>query len=173
MFVGSLILVKDPITLVKAIDKIIETQNNIHLEIVGKGELYNEIKCLIDKLGISNNVKLVGQLKWTDLILHYNASDLFVLPSLGEGCPLVLLEAMAFGLPVLTSNIATCSEVISDAGTFFKVGDYLDLSKKIIELSKNKEALEKMSKKGLNRVTYFSRDTIINKYCKLYVSAYD
>ena len=67
---------------------------------------------------------------------YIKKGDLFVFPSIYEGCPLALLEAMALGLPSLVSNCDGNSEIIEHGidGEIFRVGDVHELSEKIIEL---------------------------------------
>jgi teichuronic acid biosynthesis glycosyltransferase TuaC len=81
--------------------------------VIGKGPDLGETKILIDKLGISKNFKLAGFVSDEDLPSYYNAADFFVLPSKsGEGLPLVALEAMACGLPVIATNVGGINEVM-------------------------------------------------------------
>ena len=80
---------------------------------VGEGPDFAEVKARIEQLGIGSNFRLMGFVSDEDLPLYYNAADFFVLPSKsGEGLPLVALEAMACGLPVVATNVGGISEVM-------------------------------------------------------------
>ena len=82
---------------------------------VGEGPDFAEVKARIEQLGIGNNFRLMGFVSDEDLPLYYNAADFFVLPSKsGEGLPLVALEAMACGLPVVATKVGGISEVIME-----------------------------------------------------------
>lgn len=82
---------------------------------VGEGPDFAEVKARIEQLGIGNSFRLMGFVSDEDLPVYYNAADFFVLPSKsGEGLPLVALEAMACGLPVIATKVGGISEVIME-----------------------------------------------------------
>ena len=101
------------------IDTLIETANiavkknpKIIFLVVGKGPDFNNVQLRIERLGIEKNFRLTGFVKNEDLPFFYNAADFFVLPSKsGEGLPLVALEAMACGLPVIATNVGGIREI--------------------------------------------------------------
>ena len=81
--------------------------------VVGKGPDFNNVKTQIEQLGIEKNFRLTGFVSDEDLPFYYNTADFFVLPSKsGEGLPLVALEAMACGLPVVATNVGGTSEIL-------------------------------------------------------------
>jgi len=83
--------------------------------VVGEGPDFAQVKTRIEQLGIGNNLRLAGFVSDDDLPLYYNAADFFVLPSKsGEGLPLVALEAMACGLPVIATDVGGISEIMAD-----------------------------------------------------------
>jgi glycosyltransferase involved in cell wall biosynthesis len=81
--------------------------------VVGKGPDLESVRLQVTQLGISSNFKLAGFVSDEDLPSYYNAADLFVLPSKsGEGLPLVALEAMACGLPVVATDVGGIKEIL-------------------------------------------------------------
>ena len=81
--------------------------------VIGKGPDFDDVKSRITQLGIGKNFILAGFVSDEDLSSFYNASDFFILPSKsGEGLPLVALEAMACGLPVIATDVGGIKEVI-------------------------------------------------------------
>jgi glycosyltransferase involved in cell wall biosynthesis len=83
--------------------------------VVGKGPDFEAVKEKIVQLGIEGNFRLAGFIPDEDLPLYYNTADFFVLPSKsGEGLPLVALEAMACGLPVIATNVGGTSEIMKE-----------------------------------------------------------
>jgi glycosyltransferase involved in cell wall biosynthesis len=82
--------------------------------VVGEGPDFVEVKAKIEQLKIGNNFRLTGFVSDKDLPVYYNAADFFVLPSKsGEGLPLVALEAMACGLPVVATKVGGISEIMT------------------------------------------------------------
>jgi phosphatidylinositol alpha-1,6-mannosyltransferase len=80
---------------------------------VGEGPLRRELEHLAEQLGLKDNVRFTGQLVREDLEKEYRASDVFVLPSSGEGFGIVYLEAWQHGLPVIAGNRGAATELIS------------------------------------------------------------
>ncbi|MGD0994546.1 MAG: glycosyltransferase family 4 protein [Candidatus Bathyarchaeia archaeon] len=126
------------------IDTLIESANiavrknpKITFLVVGKGPDLNNVQMRIRQLGIENNFRLTGFVKDEDLPFYYNAADFFVLPSKsGEGLPLVALEAMACGLPVIATNVGGISEILmEDYGKLVPSNQPELLAKAILEFS--------------------------------------
>ena len=99
--VGELNKNKNHEVVIKAIEKI--NNNKIHYVICGEGPLEGHLRELSQKLKLSNNVHLIG-FRY-DIPEIYKASDLFLFPSLREGLGIAAIEAMASGLPIITSNV--------------------------------------------------------------------
>jgi glycosyltransferase involved in cell wall biosynthesis len=169
LFVGKMHPYKDPLTLIKAISVAVEKNANLHLVMIGDGELYTEIEKEISKLNPSNHVRLFRRVDNQTLEMLYDAADVFVLPSVNEAFGMVLLEAMASGLSVIASDSGACPEVVGNAGILFNQGNYTELAEKILRLSHEKELSRKLSEAGLKRVREtFSWEDKIDQYLKLY-----
>ncbi|MCP5095142.1 MAG: glycosyltransferase family 4 protein, partial [Chloroflexi bacterium] len=80
----------------------------------GKGWLYDEMVAEIDRLGLSGRVHFIGFVDDADLPTLYSGATLFVFPSLYEGFGIPLLEAMACGVPVITSDASSLPEVVGE-----------------------------------------------------------
>ena len=164
---------KDPLTLVKAISEVIEKNASLRLVMIGDGELYGEVKNEICKRNLSNNTKLLSYVGREDINMWYATADVFTLPSGGEAFGMTLLEAMASGVPVIASNSGACPEVVGNAGILFSRGNHIELAKKILRLSHEKELLRKLSETGLKRVKEtFSWEDKIDQYLRLYKIIY-
>lgn len=109
---GRLIPQKGQRYLVEAMPAIVERFPDAVLLVVGEGFMRASLEPLVDRLGLQNNVRLLGRRRDVRALLHL--SDVFAFPSLHEGCPNALLEAMAAGVPVVASNIAPNYEVSSE-----------------------------------------------------------
>jgi len=119
--VGRLHPDKDQATLIKAFAKALPAMPRARLIIIGEGRLRSALERQIDELGLSDRVVLMGRVP--QAARYYRAFDLFVLSSDYEPFGMVLLEAMAAAIPVISSNCGGAPEVLGDAGALFPVGD--------------------------------------------------
>jgi len=121
--VGYLIERKGFEYLIRAMKEVLKKHKNARLKIVGSGPLENKLKNMIIKLELQNEVEIIKNVSDEELLRLYNSSDLFVLPSITdsqgntEGLGVVLLEAMASGLPVIGSNVGGIKDIIVDNET--------------------------------------------------------
>lgn len=112
LYVGRLGHGKGIFDLLKAAEMLTK-DTNIKLLIAGKGELEGKISSILKNEGLTN-VKLLGHVKQEDLINLYQNAKIFVFPSHYEGLPTVILEAMASGLPIVTTSVSGCKDLIND-----------------------------------------------------------
>ncbi len=93
---------------------------NLHLVIMGGGELEDSLNELSKKLGIVDSVTITGPLP--NAYRYLKAMDIFIMPSRSEGLPIAMLEAMSTGLPVIGSNVGGIPEALGDAGIVIEAG---------------------------------------------------
>ena len=124
-------------TLIESANIAVRKNPKITFLVVGKGPDLSNVQMTIRQLGIENNFRLTGFVKDEDLPFYYNAADFFVLPSKsGEGLPLVALEAMACGLPVIATNVGGISEILmEDYGKLVPSNQPEQLAKAVLEFS--------------------------------------
>jgi glycosyltransferase involved in cell wall biosynthesis len=141
LFVGRLVEQK---SLHYLLDAIKGTQ--IHVVIVGEGPLLSYLKRICEKLEITNQVHFIRAVPLDDLRRIYCQAKLFVLPSVAEGLPLVMLEAMASGLPIIASRIPGITNVVNDErnGFLFDVGDVEQLHLRLVQLFSDESLATKM-----------------------------
>ncbi len=111
LFAGRLHPQKDPVLLVRALAALSDT--NVHLLIAGEGELRSEIQEEVAQLGITGQVTMLGPVAQKELSQLHRISDAFVLTSSYEGLPLVALEALACGTPVITTCCGETPNLLS------------------------------------------------------------
>jgi glycosyltransferase involved in cell wall biosynthesis len=100
-------------TLIHAFRVVVMNAPDIYLVIGGEGALKDRLKKLAQELGVGKSVKFTGFIPEEDLPDYYHAADLFVVPSLDlEGFGLVILEAMASGVPVLGTPVGGAKEIL-------------------------------------------------------------
>lgn len=146
--VGELSVRKNHKVVIEALGSI--QNKTIYYVICGQGVLKENLKKIAEEKGISDRIKLLGFR--TDIIEIYKASDIFIFPSLQEGLPLALMEAMASGLPSLVSDIrGNCDLTKDGAGMCFSLKNQESLingikvmSKKCKDIGWKKETLKKI-----------------------------
>ncbi|MGY0217724.1 glycosyltransferase [Endozoicomonadaceae bacterium StTr2] len=117
--IGRLVEVKGQKYLIDAVGMLKDRYPAVQVVIIGGGRLEHTLQQQIDDAGLSDYVKLAG---WRDDALQYvKAFDVFALPSLSEGMPISLLEAMSGGLPTLGSDIPSIRPVIEKVGQLAEV----------------------------------------------------
>ena len=146
--VGRFVKHKDHITLINAFKLLTNKHQEVELHLVGDGPLFGEIKRKITELDLERNVKLFGRVDGRFICSYYRKSDIFVIPSLIEGMPNTLLEAMASGIPIVSSRIPAITGVLNDTQCiFFQAGDKIDLFRKMEYLLNNLELYPVLSKR--------------------------
>jgi glycosyltransferase involved in cell wall biosynthesis len=156
-------------TLIESAKIAIEKNPRLVFVVVGKGPDSEEVTRRIEQLGMQRNFKLAGFVSDEDLPLYYNAADFFVLPSKsGEGLPLVLLEAMACGLPVIATNVGGTSEVMNEKyGKMVEPNNPVSLANAILEFSSKDYWVLKKDVRIMMEKQY-SWDKNVDKLAKIY-----
>ena len=131
MFVGRLTAIKRPDRLVEAFGMVLERTPEAVLAVAGEGELLEEVRRSVERLG--DSVRLLG---WqSDVGRLYAAADLVVISSDNEGMPMTLIEAAMAGVPGVTTDVGSASEVVVHGSTGLVVApDARDLADAIIVL---------------------------------------
>ncbi|MEK6840266.1 MAG: glycosyltransferase, partial [Nanoarchaeota archaeon] len=106
LFVGWLIERKNVKSLIEAMKIITKKHNDAFCVLVGEGERRHSLEALVKKNKLEHVVSFVGSVPPAKIPLYMSAADVFVLPSLSEGKPNVVAEAMACGVPVVATNVA-------------------------------------------------------------------
>jgi len=112
---GRLVKQKDQSTLLRAVG-IVASKVDVSLELVGEGPERGKLERLAKELGVESSVKLVGYVE--DIKRYYARADLFVISSIFEGFPNVLLEALAHGVPVVSTDCPTGPAEILGEGRY-------------------------------------------------------
>lgn len=155
--VGSISPRKNLQTVLESFSKLKdELPNHQLITVGGNGWDYSLIKDKVKALGLEERVHFLGYVSDDLLRLLYRRAVVFVYPSLFEGFGLTVLEAMACGCPVITSNTTSLPEVSGDAAILIEPQDFNALSDSIVLVSKNKEKREKLIAKGIQRAKTFT-----------------
>ncbi|MBW8826279.1 MAG: glycosyltransferase family 4 protein [Acidobacteria bacterium] len=110
--VGRLDPVKGIPILLHALRLLLDQGRDVRLRLVGSGPERDALGRIAERLAVADRVRFVGSVGQDEIRRHYDEVDVFCLPSFEEGIPVVLMEAMASGLPVVTSRIAGIPELV-------------------------------------------------------------
>lgn len=172
--IGRLIPRKGFQFLIRALPQIIDKVNSqFEIEIIGDGPYEDTLVELAEELGVNTHINFAGSVKYPDLPQKYREADIFILPSLAEGMPLVVLEAMGTGLPIIASRVEGIDELVEDDlnGALFDPGDVDRLAECIIRLINEGEARIEMGKASVNKLKQNERynwKNIADAYLSLY-----
>lgn len=159
--VGSLTEQKDHSTLIQAFAGVLKHQDSYRLLVVGEGPKREQLQELARNLGVEDSLELLGE---TPNPYPYMVNaDVFVLSSRWEGFGIVLVEAMALGTPVISTDCPHGPREILDNGTFgtlVPVGQSEPLTDAIIEVAENHSDEQKLEKRAME----FHTNKITNKY---------
>ena len=159
--------------LFKAMPEVIKIFPDITLVIAGEGELKEELQREAIQLGIDDHVLFLGaRLDIPELLKLFN---IYVLPSLWEGMPMVILEAMAAGCPIVATNVGGVSKVILDKqnGLLVSPRNPEQLAAAVILLLADEQPRKKYTQKGLQKfMEKFSAEIMTKQYERLYLRGY-
>jgi glycosyltransferase involved in cell wall biosynthesis len=152
--------------LLKALGELKE--KDFQLTLIGDGDQEENLKNLAKELGISKKVKFLGAVPHSKIAKYYQENDLFVLPSLNEGMSNTILEAMACGLPIITTNTGGAKELINKNGFKIKPGSVEELKKAISRYIGKISLLKSRSNISRENTKKLSWESIANNYLNIY-----
>ena len=174
LHIGSFEKRKDLITLVKAFRLVDDPNLKLVLAgaqiINGNSEVLNEIKTFIVQNKLEDKVILAGYVSKEEASILYKNARIYVFPSLDEGFGIPILEALSFSLPVICSEIDVFKEVGGEYVEYFKVGDSVSLSKKIISVLGSDKLRQNDNTEHINK---FSRKNFIKGFEEIILDSND
>jgi glycosyltransferase involved in cell wall biosynthesis len=170
LFVGRLHPEKSVDTLIKALPLILAREPNARLWIAGSGHLQTELEQLAQKLSVADKTVFFGRISDEDLVLIYNACDLFVLPSLAELEGMVVLEAMACGKPILIADAPDSASAyfVNQNGLLFKPKSPRDLAKQALKILTNDNLRREMGEVSFRDSRRYDINQSVQSLEKLY-----
>ncbi len=133
---------------------LLQSKLNAKLFIIGRGTEERNLKTLVSSLNLTDFVIFLGNVPNERLPDFYNACDAFILPSLIDPSPSVILEAMACGKPVIGSKVGGIEEVLVDkeTGYLFNPNNYKQLSLLLRKFVKSPEIIQQFGKNSRKRI---------------------
>ena len=166
----------------EAVARVVQSGRNISYSVIGDGQLRGELEYLIDDLGIRSNVRMQGWMPQAEVIRLLGNTHVLIAPSVTsaqgdqEGIPNVLKEAMALGIPVISTYHSGISELVEDgvSGYLVKERDVESLTCRLSYLIDHPELWSKMGQAGSSFVRKFYENNQLNdQLVELYRSLLD
>lgn len=157
LYVGLVEPRKNLPLLIRSYRTVVDEGFSHRLVIAGRlGWMYQEVFKQIETLGLEERIKFTGYIPRQNLPIVYNLAELFVYPTRYEGFGLPVLEAMACGTPVITSNISALPEIVANAGILVTPGDESALAEAMVTVLSDPKLRENLAEKGIIRSKDFS-----------------
>jgi glycosyltransferase involved in cell wall biosynthesis len=170
LFVSTIEPRKNVPTLLRAVWQLKECyKEDVHVVLAGgKGWLFEDAFAVVEELDMDDRAHFVGRVSSEDLRCFYNAAEMLAHPAFYEGFGLPPLEAMACGLPVIVSNVASLPEVVGDAGLLVDPHDVDELTVSMWRVLNDSDLRHEMQEKGLRQAERFSWERAARETLDIY-----
>ena len=170
LWIGRFVPGKGVEYLIDAFNILVKEYPNLEILMVGNGPLKEKVKHKIYKLNLNKNIILkefVPNIKLPEL---YQNSDIFVLPSLSEGVPRTMLEAMACGLPIVCTELPQLVDIVKECGVLVPLKDFRALAEGISKVISDRKLAQKFGRNARTKmVENYSWDDSVRKTIELYM----
>lgn len=146
-----------------------QLKQNLKILVVGEGPYKEKLEREIQENKLGKKIELIGPVPNKELVNYYAKADLFIMPSMEEGFPRVLLEAMAMGIPYVASDVGAVKELSSEIAQRFLVrpGDTEKFVHKLEILLTDQEIYNNFKKEILEKVKDYSLEKIAEKFINM------
>lgn len=169
LWVGRFVKGKGIKYLLKSTEILSEEFPDLRVRLIGEGPERQAIECSIKKLHLENIVSIEKFRSYEEMADVYNSINILVLPSLNEGVPKTMLEAMSCGKPIVITEFDHLSDIINGCGLTFPKGDWTTLAEICKKLLKDDELAQNLGKHGRECIlTSHSWDRTVAKTLELY-----
>ena len=163
---GRLSKEKNQKMLVDAIKVLCQKYENLSLTILGDGPLKNELENYVEDKGLSDIIHLEGNV--ANVEEYFSKSDIFVLSSSYEGLPLVILEAMAAKLPIVSTDVGGIKDIVTNNGLLVESENTDALVNVLEKVIEDKDLREELGNNSFENVQVFDSSIIADQYVQLY-----
>ena len=175
LFVSTIEPRKNVPTLLRAVAQLVACyKEDVRLVLAGgKGWLFEDAFAVVEELKMDDRVHFLGRVSSEDLLHLYNAAEMLAHPAFYEGFGLPPLEAMACGLPVVVSDVASQPEVVGGAGLLIDPHEADELTVAIWRVLNDSDHRSEMREKGLSQAARFSWERAARETIAIYQRAFD
>lgn len=172
LFMGLLVRSKGIYDIIHAAPRVINKENDAEFVFCGIGPEETELRKRVRQLNIEDHVTFAGWVEGRTKFAYMRKAEIFVLPSYQEGMPIALLEAMSFGLPVISTRVSAIPEIIEEGknGFLIEPGDVDSLVERICLLLENHKLRAAMRAQNLVAARRFSLKEIVKEWNIVYQS---
>jgi len=157
-------------TAIRAIARVKEQIPGIQLTIAGSGPQRGELESLVKKSGLQDKVTFTGRLDSEKVLTLYQSADVMLNPTTTDNMPNSVLESMACGVPVITTNVGGIPYIVENEETalLVAVGDDKEMAKQIVRLYLEPQLRRKLRIQGLEAVKPYSWPKVKSQWLSLY-----
>lgn len=171
LFVGRLTEQKGVTYIIDAVDKIVKARGDLKesffCDVIGDGPLRKDLEEKVRRLCLEKIIVFHGWISREKLPSFYQNADVLILPSSDEGMPNVVLEAMASGLPIITTEVSGSSELVVSGENGLFVRDRTNLTQALVDFLDHREKWQRMGQSSLERSRKFDWSVIAREYARL------
>ena len=166
--VGRLSVTKRIELLIDTIEILYRTACKLRLTVVGGGQMERQLRKIVAERELSDVIDITGRMDSENIPEVYRNNDIYISASMQEGMSNAMLEAMASGLPIVTTRCEGLAELIDGNGIIVEKDNIEEIAKAVKRLADNPDLYKEMSSTARNRAEQFSWSQTAEKYLALY-----
>ncbi len=149
VYLGRLTFQKNPERLINVMKMVVDQKKDAKLAIIGIGDLEQEVKQLVTKLNLNDNISFLGYQSNPLKMLH--DAKVMVMTSRWEGTPMCALEALALGIPIIATPVDGLKDLVINEWNGYVSDDDYELANKIVDILKDKHLMSTMKKNAIKK----------------------
>jgi len=159
-------------TAIQALKLIKTDYPDVRMTIAGSGQQKEHLQQRVKALGLEENVYFTGKLTPDEVVKLYQEADVMLNPTTVDNMPNSVLEALACGVPVVTTNVGGIPFIVEDGKTalWVEVGDFDMMAKKVMALFKDESLYQRLVLNGLTEVQKYSWPNVRQQWLSLYLT---
>jgi glycosyltransferase involved in cell wall biosynthesis len=166
--VGRLSVTKRVELLIDAVEMLHKDGNKVHFTIVGGGGMEQELRNIVSERNLSDIIEITGHISSEKMPQVYCQNDIFISATMQEGMSNAMLEAMASGLPIITTRCEGLEELIAENGIIVEHPGHKDIAAAIRLLSRDWQTYSSFSAASRKRAALFTWSSVASQYVEQY-----